>query len=120
MPRGALLAVGIGNSVTVPAGVMRPILLALASVNQRLPSGPGVIQKGLPFGSIPVENSCPSARVVIRPTLPTSSANHRLPSGPLAIPRRLLWVLIPEPVDQSVTLPSGVMRPTRLPEYAVN
>jgi hypothetical protein len=32
-----------GNSVMTPAGVIRPILLPLFSVNQRLPSGPAVI-----------------------------------------------------------------------------
>ena len=29
-----------------PAGVIRPIWLASSSVNQRLPSGPAVIQSG--------------------------------------------------------------------------
>src|SRR5208282_2619215 len=43
IPSGWLLAVGIGNSVIVPLGVIRPILLASDSVNQRLPSGPVVI-----------------------------------------------------------------------------
>ena len=37
---GWLAAVGTGNSVTTPAVVIRPILLPLISVNQRLPSGP--------------------------------------------------------------------------------
>ena len=41
-----LLAVGIGNSVTTPAVVICPILLRF-SVNQRLPSGPAAIPKGL-------------------------------------------------------------------------
>ena len=31
-----------------PAGVMRPILLPSVSVNQRLPSGPGVMLSGEP------------------------------------------------------------------------
>ena len=38
-----LLAVGTGNSVIVPLGLMRPILLPMNSVNQRLPWGPAVI-----------------------------------------------------------------------------
>lgn len=41
---GPALAVGRVNSVTVPVvGLMRPILLAVFSVNQTLPSGPEVI-----------------------------------------------------------------------------
>src|SRR5260370_8431521 len=45
IPHGPLLDAGRGNSVMVPLGVMRPILLLLpsSSVNQRLPSGPVVI-----------------------------------------------------------------------------
>src|SRR5215468_1448581 len=45
IPKGPLLTVGIENSVIVPVGVMRPILL-LDSVNQRLPSGLAVIDAG--------------------------------------------------------------------------
>src|ERR1700682_528405 len=37
---------GIGNSVTAPAGVIRPILPTPASVNQMLPSGPAVMPSG--------------------------------------------------------------------------
>src|ERR1700674_5824989 len=62
IPRGALSAVGMANSVRVPAGVMRAILLEEASVNQRLPSGPDVMRSGadlespmpLPAGNWPV------------------------------------------------------------------
>src|SRR5207249_1434341 len=43
MPKGKLLAVGIGNSVTVPLGVIRPMLFPSFSVNQTLPSGPDVM-----------------------------------------------------------------------------
>ena len=53
MPSGALSAVGIGNSVTVPIGVpgwatglMRAMLLPSRSVNQRLPSAPAVMPVG--------------------------------------------------------------------------
>ena len=42
-PDGMLPAVGMANSVTMPAVVIRPILLHRFSVNQRLPSGPAVI-----------------------------------------------------------------------------
>src|SRR5450755_1196522 len=41
-----LLAGATGNSVTLPAGVMRPILFPPHSVNQRLPSGPAVMPHG--------------------------------------------------------------------------
>src|SRR5260221_2846211 len=43
MSFGWLLAVGTGNSVMVPLGLMRPIWLPPCSVNQRLLSGPAVI-----------------------------------------------------------------------------
>ena len=43
IPSGWLCAVGMGNSVNAPAGVIRPILLDQDSVNHRLPSGPAVI-----------------------------------------------------------------------------
>ncbi len=38
----------VGNSVMVPLGVMRPASPA-PSVNQRLPSGPAVMSKGVPL-----------------------------------------------------------------------
>src|SRR5262245_17742289 len=47
MPEGRLPAVGRGNSVITPAGVIRPILFPVVSVNQRFPSGPGVITVGV-------------------------------------------------------------------------
>src|SRR5262249_54445645 len=43
MPAGKLLAVVVGNSVRVPPGVIRPILLAVNSGDNRLPSGPTVM-----------------------------------------------------------------------------
>ena len=50
IPDGTLLAVGIGNSVTVPDGVIRPILLPVDSVNHRFPSGPAAIPEALAPG----------------------------------------------------------------------
>src|SRR5207244_7692374 len=47
IPKGSLAAVGMGNSVTAPAVVIRPILLPSSSVNQRAPSGPAVIPQGV-------------------------------------------------------------------------
>ena len=45
MPEGSLSAVGIGNSVTTPAGVMRPILLA-AFGEPEVAVGPAVMPRG--------------------------------------------------------------------------
>jgi hypothetical protein len=47
----------MGNSVTSPDGVIRPILLIFVSVNQRLPSDPEVMPSGLLLTVIPAENS---------------------------------------------------------------
>src|SRR6266851_2992489 len=99
------------NSVMAPLVLMRPILLAFASVNQRLPSGPAVMQKGLLKG-VGTENSVIPPLVVMRPIssapLPVSSVNQRLPSGPAVMPKGL-----PPGVgtENSVMVPLGVMRP---------
>src|SRR5215468_2063503 len=84
------------NSVTTPAGVIRPIRLPLVSVNQRLPSGPAVISAGWLLGVMPAENWVTTPAGVIRPIrLPSASVNQRLPSGPRVIPSgRLLNVSI--------------------------
>src|SRR5436309_3424881 len=70
----------------LPAGVIRPILLRVASVNQRLPSGPAAI----PSGSLPdvgMAYSLTAPPTVTRPMLlPLHSVNHRLPSRPPTIP----------------------------------
>ena len=42
----AFEVVGIGNSLIMPAVVIRPILFAICSVNQRFPSGPTAIDEG--------------------------------------------------------------------------
>src|SRR4051794_25808161 len=67
---GSALAVGMGNSVTSPAGVIRPMRFAVAaaSVNQMLPSGPTVMA----YGRAPAVGSAYSVivpAVVIRPIL---------------------------------------------------
>src|SRR5215467_9852404 len=72
----------MGNSVIVPLGVMRPILLPSSSANQRLPSGPAVMAIGVP-GEVGMGNSVIVPLGVMRPILlPSCSANQRLPSGP--------------------------------------
>ena len=75
------------NSVTTPAGVMRPMPRRCSSVNQRLPSGPRVMPSGRLPGVMPAQNSVTTPAGVIRPMRPPSSANQTLPSGPAVIPR---------------------------------
>jgi hypothetical protein len=71
------------NSVTTPAGVMRPILFAEFSVNQILPSGPAVMSTSPAFAVMPLEYSVIVPLGVIYPMrFPNSSVNHTLPSGP--------------------------------------
>ncbi len=43
---GLLPAMGSGNSVITPPGVIRPIAFPVSSVNHRFPSGPAVIALG--------------------------------------------------------------------------
>src|SRR5262249_60324586 len=52
----AMAARARGSSVRVPVGVMRPILSALNSVNQRLPSGPVTMFVG-PLAGVGIGNS---------------------------------------------------------------
>ena len=78
-----------GNSVAIGKVLIRPILLPLLAVYQRLPSGPEVIQRGLPsmLMPVPVDQSSIWPLGVIRPMrLPSYSANQRFPSGPEVIP----------------------------------
>src|SRR5262249_22029377 len=89
MLEGALEAVGSVNSVIAPAGVILPILFAVAanSVNQRLPSGPVVI----PAGKLLVVgmNVSPKPAPAAAPRLffsPLFSTTHSAPSGPAVMP----------------------------------
>src|SRR5258707_15402681 len=91
MPQGSLLAVGTGNSVIAPAGVIRPILFAggvvCDSVNHRLPSGPSAIRAGLLFEVLTLNSSMTPVTTVSRPILLAAiSVNQMLPSEPTAIP----------------------------------
>ncbi len=105
--------------MTTPAGVIRPTLLAVNSVNHKLPSGPAAIHEGELPGEMPAENSVTTPAGVIRATrLPSGSATHRLPSGPAAIPRGPLPGVMP--AENSVTTPAGVIRPTRSAPRSVN
>ena len=81
------------NSVTTPAGVIRPIRFAPYSVNQRLPSGPAVIPAGTAVALMPAENVGDAAVGVMRPIRPDGgpdgpapdAVNQMLPSGPAAM-----------------------------------
>src|SRR5579862_263923 len=69
-------------SVTTPAVVILPILLARASVNHKFPSGPAVmpIMTALEVGmgySVTVPDV-----LILAILFACSSANHRFPSGP--------------------------------------
>src|SRR6266496_3256808 len=110
MLTGLLLEVVTKNSVTTPAVVMRPILLASYSVNHRLPSGPAVMSKlRVVEGK---GNSVKTPAVVILPILlAPDSLNQRLPSAPAAIPS---GVLLEVGMEYSVTAPAVVTRPILL------
>src|SRR5262249_24569939 len=108
---------GIGNSVMVPPGVTRATCdspgTCPTSVNQTLPSDPGVITIGR-LTAVGVANSVTVPLGAMRPTWlgdPNPLVNHRFPSGPSAIVlnERLA------PVGNSVIAPEGVMRPIWLP-----
>src|SRR4051794_994627 len=85
--RGLLFAVGSANSVTAPAGVIRPIRLPARSANQTFPSGP----RAMPHGSLPACGSGCSKTVLNGLTVPIlsppDSVNQTFPSAPSAIPR---------------------------------
>src|SRR5579871_6106538 len=69
---------------------MRPILLSLFSVNQRLPSGPAAISSGWLLGGS--ANSVTAPLGVMRPiSLTPTSVNQRLPSGPAVMAPGILW-----------------------------
>src|SRR5580692_3408091 len=77
----ASVAASVISSTTAPAGVMRPILPAIGSVNQRLPSGPDVME----YGSPATGNSVTTPAVLARPIMPWPSVNQMFPSGPTVI-----------------------------------
>src|SRR5450432_463848 len=92
MLRGSRLAnMPRTNSVTVPEGVIRPIWLALLSVNQTLPSGPAVMLDGL-LAAVGMGKCCvgppPSViRVPPPPALPSRPASTLpFPEAPPAPP----------------------------------
>src|SRR5437764_3869202 len=104
----------MANSVTVPVGVTRPILLPLFSTNHKLPSGPAVMAYG-PLEPVGMANSVIVPEGVIRAILfaPTS-VNHTFPSGPVVTPRgkpkelgRLNSLMLPSANVLKVPVPIG-------------
>jgi len=98
-PSAAIVPAGseIGNSVTSPCVVMRPIRSAATSTNQSAPSGPATMPEGA-LSADDKGNSVMLPLVVMRPILLaltdaelagtawTYSVNHSAPSGPPAMP----------------------------------
>src|SRR5262249_24655021 len=114
---------GVGESVTTPVRVMRPILPATTSANHRLPSGPTVMPSG-PLAAVGTANSVTKPVGVMRPILPPhTSVNQRLPSGPTTMSTGLRGMLGALPLrgsGNSVSRPVGVRRPIRLVEHQGN
>src|SRR5882757_7734877 len=108
---------------------MRPLS---RSVNQRLPSGPTVIDAGLLVGGVSVAprvpaggggswNSVTTPRGVIRATwFAPGMVNQRLPSGPAAISCGPVLAGMPSGRGNSVSWPAGVIRPIFWPLISVN
>src|SRR5256885_3223994 len=123
MATGTPEEVGIGNSVTDPVVVMRPIAPGGppgaplgASVNQIAPSGPTVSAVGNAC-AVGTWNWLTTPEVVSRPIVFRSvSVNQRLPSGPAMIKPRLTEPLI----GNSTIEPLGVILPMLGPVDSVN
>ena len=104
--------------MTTPGSVIRPIglLSKRSSVNQRLPSGPAAIPRGMLAGPIPGENSVITPPGVMRPMrLPANSVNQRVPSGPAVIPSGC-----PLAGNSFAVARTGAIRPIRLGASSVN
>jgi len=97
---------GTGNSsIVAPSVVMRPILLALRSVNQSLPSNPLAMPLGVPdivgIGNWVMVGPLGVTRPIV---LASGSVNHRLPSGPATMsngpnPKSVVSSKVPETVN---------------------
>ena len=104
MSNGAAGAVGNGNSVMTPAGVMRPIAFCWYSVNHMFPSAP----RAIPEGNAPTVgtgNEVVAPDGVMRTiAFAAYSVIQKLPSEPTAISR---GSPLPSIGANTVTLPSG-------------
>src|SRR6516162_9730114 len=122
MPHSEKPKVGASNSANAPPVVIRPILLVLFSMNQRLPSGPVVMPIGFgPELGVGMEMSLvvKGLVVMIRPILLRAySVNQSALSGPTVISKGpLLFVMI---ANSAMTLPVGNLRPILLALPSVN
>src|SRR5437879_7365992 len=122
MPARPGRVAGGANSVKVPPGVMRPIVLDCWMVNHRLPSGPVVMACGFcvtgavtgwaalrPPGSLKGVRLLPS--LPMRPMLPDPNiVNHRLLSGPRVMSLMAL---------AGMPAPKGFFAPRGLPPWAL-
>ena len=119
MQRAPLAGVGMSYSpINAPSGAMWPILLAKFSVHQILPSGPTVTpRKGrvrrrkfeileLPVAAEPAERICAGF------DKPDAAVGMRDHGARLAV--------MASGILNSLTAPSTVMRPTRLPAASLN
>src|SRR6266536_1994701 len=113
MPLGTLASVGIGNSVSAPDVVIRPILLPPGKlgfegmVNQRAPSEPTARTRTTVSGAGTVK-SVIAPDVVIRPIFPSPGlVNQRAPSGP----ETMLRGRTVSPNSNRDTTPTVVIRP---------
>ena len=99
---------------------MRPIRSPPNSVNQRAPSGPGVMSTGCEsaFGRLNFVPTPAGVRRLI--AFDVVSLNQTLPSGPWMIPVGNSVATEPVTVNSLVTTPAVVMRPTLLPLNSVN
>ena len=115
--RGWLSWLGIGNSVTLPSMVMRPMRLPAASLNHSAPSRTE-IDSGFAPGVMPSVNSVMRPSGVMRPMRLTSlSENQTLPSGPRMMPSGPAFGV---GSANSVISPRGVMRPILLAAFSAN
>src|SRR5579864_8385606 len=100
-----------------------PTLLALVSVNQRLPSGPATMQNA-PLQAVGIGYAVIAPPVVIwsmsLPGRGPFSVNHRLPSGPAVIPPGLVAPSASTGIGNSVIAPVVVIRPILSALYSVN
>src|SRR5712692_558064 len=118
VPVTACASVALSVTLVATNRASCPRRLDWASLNQRVPLGPGDILRSPPFGVRPVRNSVITPLGVIRPTwLAAVSVNHKFPSAPKAMASgRLLAVGI----VNSARSPVVERRPIRLPPDSAN
>jgi hypothetical protein len=85
----------MGKSVTLPFGVMRPILTPACSVNQRFPSGPARMSNGM-LAAVGMANSLTCPGVAAMPAPGTASAMTSAPATTAPAMRSFILIL---PID---------------------